>query len=171
MKRVDIDLPDVLQNLPKRKGKRPQIDIRYPCPQTEDPSPEMIRQTLLARACRLPGVTCRPTEMRVPGGTALVMEEELAEGQPEAYIFRREFAIVRSDGSVHLPLLPEWGEHVLRQGWATIHPVARYLAGALPPQNLIVYAPRDDKELDVIWRIVQAGYFYARGWIVPLASS
>ncbi|MBX6762984.1 MAG: hypothetical protein IRY88_04795 [Rubrobacteraceae bacterium] len=93
----------------------------------------------------------------------MVLEEELAKGKPEAFIAGREFSIVREEGSVQLSLDPGWGQKVLDKGWATIHPLARYMAGALPPQSMIVYAPRDEKELRVIQKIVEAAYWHAQG--------
>jgi hypothetical protein len=167
MVRTSKDLPPMLKDLPKRMGRLPRIDVRYPCLQLEDTSPVSLREELLDRASQLPGVVMQPTELSVPA-LALVMDEEFAEGQPEAFIRGHEFTLIRTDGSVHLPLMPEWGEQVLKMRWACIHPLVRYLAGALPPQNLVVYAPRDEQELEIVWRIVQASYCFARGWIVNL---
>ncbi|WP_218917963.1 luciferase domain-containing protein [Kyrpidia tusciae] len=163
--RISKDLPPMLRELPPRPGRPPRIDVRYPCLQQEDVSPPNLREELLRRAAGLTGVEIRPTELSVPA-MALVLDESLAEGQPEAFIRGREFALIRTDGSVHVPLMPEWGEPVLQKGWACIHPLVRYMAGVLPPQNLIAYAPRDERELETVWNIVQAGYCYARGWIV-----
>jgi hypothetical protein len=33
----------------------------------------------------------------------------------------------------------------------------------MPPTNLMVFGPRDDAELDIIWRIIQASYDNASG--------
>lgn len=162
--RISKDLPGPLKNLPVRRGEKPKISIRYPCLQERDPSPEHLIDKILQYAGQLPNVTVRTTEMNVPGGMALVMNDDEAEGQPEAYIFRREFAIVRADGSIHLPLMPEWGARVMQKRWGTIHPVARYLAGAIPPQHLIIYAPLTVSQLKHVQNIITAGYFYALGW-------
>ena len=165
-------LPPTLRRLPARQGKRPRVDIRYPCLQLEETAPSHLRERLLEWCRGLEGVRIRPTELNVPG-LALVLSEKLAKGQPEAFIRGREFAIVRKEGSVHLTLRPEWGQKVLDKGWATIHPLVRYMAGVLPPQNMIVYAPRDEKELRVVWKIVQAAYAFARGEVEgrPLPDS
>jgi hypothetical protein len=118
-------------------------------------------------------VEVQATALSIPGASALVLCERLAKGQPEAFIRGREFAIVRQDGSTHLNLSPAWGQKVLERGWATIHPLVRYLAGVLPPQSLVLYAPRDQKELVVAWKIFQAAYCFARGEIEgrPLPDS
>jgi hypothetical protein len=69
---------------------------------------------------------------------------------------------------VHLTLDPRWGQKVLQKGWAVIHPLARYMAGAIPPQSLILYAPRNEEELKTIWKIIQAAYCFACGRVGDL---
>jgi len=157
------NLPPSLRRLSKRQGKAPRIEARYPCPQREATSPPAIREALIEQTQSFANVTQRPTDLSIPGGVALVLDESVAKGQPEAFITRQEFAIVRSDGSVHLLLPPIWGQKVLDKGWATIHPLARYLAGALPPQTLILYAPRDSKELKTALNVLEAAYCFAHG--------
>jgi hypothetical protein len=156
--------PPSLRRLSRRAGPPPRIDHRYPCPQLEATSPDEVRERLEQRAARLPGVGVEPTRLSVPG-RGLVLDEELAKGKPEAFVSGREFAVLRSDGSVQLNLDPSWGEKVLDRGWATIHPLARYLAGALPPQTSIVYAPRDEAELAAVLKIVEAARCLAVGRI------
>lgn len=149
------------------------MDAHYPCMQLEELAPPDVREALLRRAQILEGVQVHYTELAVPGGKALVLDEHLAKGQPEAFIRGREFAIMREDGSIHLALPPAWGQKVLNKGWATVHPLARYLAGILPPQSLILYAPRTQKELMAAWQVVQATYCFARGEVEgrPLPDS
>ena len=157
------NLPPSLRRLRKREGTPPHIDPYYPCLQTEENSPPHIRQALLEEVQSYAYVTIRATRLSIPGGQALILDEAVAKGQPEAFIVDREFAIVREDGSVHLLLSPVWGQKVLDKGWATIHPLARYMAGALPPQTLILYAPRDEKELKTAVKIIEAAYCFAYG--------
>lgn len=155
------DLPSVLRGLPRRPPPYPRLDSRYPCLQLEAANPNATN-LLVQWSQGIPGVEVKATELSVPG-QALVLWEELARGTPEAFIFRQEFAIIRRDGSVQLTLLPEWGQRVLDKRWATVHPLVRYLAGALPPQHLVVYAPQDARQLRVVQRIILAAYFYALG--------
>lgn len=166
-------LPPSLRRLPAREGPKPEIDTRYPSLQLEDTSPGELRERLLGLARDLEGVELRSTELSVPG-TALLLDEELARGQPEAFLVGKEFAVVRDEGSVHLALEPGWGQKVLDKGWATIHPLARYMAGAIPPQSLIVYAARDEEDIKSVWKIVQAAYWFARGEVeegIPLPGT
>jgi hypothetical protein len=146
-----------------------------PCLQREQGSPPEIWNELLTILAALPHCTVTPyNHARYPAGTvAVAVAEDVANGQPEAFIDGTIFALLRPDGSLELRLKPEWGEVVLQNGWGTIHPLARYLSGIVPPQSLIIYAPRTHAELDVVRRIVQAALWYARGELhgVPLPDS
>lgn len=160
-------LPPSLRRLSVRQGPMPGVDRRYPCLQFEDEAPAALRKSLLKCAGTLEGVCVLPTEFSVMGD-ALVLEEAQARGKPEAFVRGREFAIVRAEGSVHLTLDPSWGQKVLHKGWAMIHPLALYMAGAVPPQSLILYAPRHEKDLETVWKIIQAAYSFACGRVGDL---
>ncbi len=160
-------LPPTLRRLPARQGPRPGVDRRYPCLQFEEEAPATLRKSLLERAGTLEGVCVQPTEFSI-SGDALVLEEALARGKPEAFVRGREFAIMREEGSVHLTLDPSWGQKVLTKRWAMIHPLALYMAGAVPPQSLILYAPRSERELEMVWKIIQAAYSFACGRVGDL---
>lgn len=165
---VSKDPPACIADLPRRDGDRPQIARQYPCLQltgADDPG----AQDRIAGAVRAwPGVDVVAPRQTVPGALALVLDDELAAGQGEAFILGREFAHIRADGSVHTALAPEWAEEVLRRGWGQIHPLALY--GLIQPQSLVFYAPRDDVELDVIVALLQAAYAYACGHEVVAAA-
>ncbi|MGA7998086.1 MAG: hypothetical protein WCA28_24740 [Bradyrhizobium sp.] len=64
----------------------------------------------------------------------------------------------------------EYGaQKVVSKGWGTVHPFARYMAGAVPPQNLVIFAPRDSREFAVVTRIIEASHGYATGRIGNIA--
>lgn len=174
-RRRDPFLPPSLRRLGRRRGEPPRIDPKFPCLQLDQTSPSELVEELVAAAARLPHV--RPVrtallDFAVPG-TALVLEEDMARGQPEAFVVGTAFAVVRPEGSIELRLRPEWGERALVRGWLTIHPLVRYMAGALPPQSMVVYAPRDARELRVALRLIDAARCYAEGRIgdMPLPDS
>lgn len=160
-------LPPSLHRLLARQGLKPRVNLRYPCLQLEDCASAEVRAQLLELAKTLEGVCVQQTTFSLTGD-ALVLEEERAKGKPEAFVREREFAIIREEGSVHLNLDPGWGQKVLHKGWASIHPLALYMAGAVPPQSLILYAPRNEKELKTIWKIIQAAYSFACGRVGDL---
>ncbi len=76
----------------------------------------------------------------------------------------REFAHVHPmpDGSLHAALPPEVArEAVVRKGWAEQHPVAR--TGRIPPNVVMIYAPRDEEEVGVVAGLVEEAHRYAGG--------
>jgi hypothetical protein len=156
----------MLARMPRRLGPRPQIAARHPSLQLDQPAPDRIRARLLELAVTLEGVSVASLREE---GVSLALAPALAGGQPEAFLSGREFAVVRTDGSVHLVLAPGWGQKVMDRGWAAIHPLARYMAGAVTPGTLIVYAPRDSGDLRVVWRLVQAAYVFAVGRVGGMA--
>ena len=65
------------------------------------------------------------------------------------------------DGSLHLVVTEEQARAVIEAGWGEFHPLVGL--GVMPPTNLMVFGPRDEGELEVVWQIVQASYVNARG--------
>jgi hypothetical protein len=155
-----------LKRLARRVGARPAIAPKWPCLQLEQASVDGPRHLETAFP-GLPGVLpCEPPH-NAPG-LGFALDDDLARGQPEAFLSGTCWLNLRPEGSMHLSLRPEWAQKVLDRGWATIHPFARYMAGAVPPQSLIVFAPRDRHELVVVLRIATAAHGYAMGRIGDL---
>jgi hypothetical protein len=157
-----------LKRLARRPGARPALASVWPCGQTEAAAPAELAARLARQVLALEGVTeTEPPERMV--GRAFALDEAFAKGQPEAFVRGAVWLVLRPDGSLHLSLRPEWAAKVAARGWAIVHPLARYMAGAVPPQSLIVYAPRDASELRVVARIAEAAHSYAMGRIGDLA--
>jgi len=99
----------------------------------------------------------------VPGARAAWLDRSLAQGPPEAFIIGSEFAHIHPlpDGSLHAALPPALAEEAIAAGWAEIHPVAR--RGLIPMNIVMLYAPRDAAELNVVLGLLRAGYEHARG--------
>lgn len=74
----------------------------------------------------------------------------------------REIAHVHpADHSVHAVLAPQDCKTIIERGWGERHPLSgvnRFIP--LPKEYLIIYAPRDDEELDVVERIIVASIGY-----------
>ena len=68
----------------------------------------------------------------------------------------REFAHVHPayDGSLHMALSAADFQHVIDQQWGEKHPLAGM--GPIPETIALVYAPRDDEEIQTVLHIVQA---------------
>ena len=99
----------------------------------------------------------------VPGARAFVLEEEAAGGPAEAFMIGREFAHLHpaQDGSLHMMLPPDLARTVDQQGWGEQHPVARM--GLIPETAMMVYGPRDEGELDIVWKLLGASHSFATG--------
>ncbi len=157
-----------LRRLAARSGSAPRLAPTWPCHQLDDTPPAGCVAQLASCAGALTGVEEAPVPLNA-AGRAFALDGLHAMGQPEAFVFAPVWLIVRPDGSLHLTLRPEWAQKVAAKGWGTVHPFARYMAGAVPPQSLIIYAPRDDSELAVVVRIVAAAHCYASGRIGEVA--
>jgi len=62
---------------------------------------------------------------------------------------------------MHVALPPDVARQAVTSGWAEVHPVA--LAGMAPENMVMVYGPRDVREVNVIFDLLQAAYRYAGG--------
>jgi hypothetical protein len=150
-------------DLPERGGPRPRTTPTNPHTQLEqNPQRELVEE-LARRVFALPGVEERPSAVSVPGARALWLGEGVAAGPPEAFMLGREFAHVHPmpDGSLHAALPPEVAREAVRKGWAEQHPVAR--TGRIPPNVVMIYAPRDAGEVGVVAGLVEEAYRYAGG--------
>lgn len=157
-------MPRCLRRMSARAGGRPAFDAAWPCLQRDQLSPDAVRRDLADFCLSLEGVEEAPPPFDAPG-EAYALTGDLARGQPEAFLEEPVWANLRPDGALHLGLKPEWAQKVMDKGWATIHPFARYMAGAVPPQSLLIFAPRDTRELATVKRIATAAHGYAMGRI------
>ena len=73
-----------------------------------------------------------------------------------------------SDGSLHLTLHPADARIVLEKRWGERHPLARggWCTRFVPSGFLMVYAPRNQGELEVVMEIIKAAVWWVGGWSV-----
>lgn len=66
---------------------------------------------------------------------------------------------------MHMTLHPTDAKLVLEQRWGERHPLARghRLAYFVPESFLMVYAPHNDSDIDVLMEIVKAGVWFVSG--------
>lgn len=150
-------------SLPLRRGGRPRTTPTNPHTQLDQqPTDLRLVEELARRAFSLPGVIEEPSGISVPGARALVLEASEPAGPPEAFLIGREFAHLHPDPdhSLHAMLPTETVAEAVDAGWAEPHPVA--LRGLIPPTAVMLYAPRDEEELDVIEGLVRASHAFAR---------
>jgi hypothetical protein len=112
-------------------------------------------------AFSLSGVVEQPSRASLPGARALTVAPDVSITRPEAMIVGREFAHIHPQphgGSMHTKLSEHQVAEVVDKGWGEHHPLA--LDGSIP-NLLMVYAPRDDGDLDVVRIIIGAAVEYA----------
>ena len=146
--------------LTKRSGSRPRTTSTNPHSQLEQNPRREVVDELARKIFVLPNVEERPSAISVPGARALWLREDVPAGPQEAFLIEREFAHIHPmpDGSLHAALPPEIAQEAVEKGWAEQHPAARM------PQNVVmVYAPRDAEELEVVAALVEEAYRYAGG--------
>jgi hypothetical protein len=150
--------------LPVRPGPRPSTTPTNPHTQLDQqPEDQTIRTQLAQRVFSLPDVEERPTMISVPGARALWLGDGVAAGPAEAFMIEREFAHLHPepDQSLHAALPPDIAQAAITAGWAELHPVARM--GLIPPTTVMLYSPRNQDELDVVYQLVLSSYVYAGG--------
>jgi hypothetical protein len=151
------------RDLPPRSGIRPCTTPSNPHTQLDQqPTDRRLVVELARRAFALPGVIERPSRISVPGARALVLAEGEPTGPPEAFLIGREFAHLHPspDHSLHAMLPPDVVTAAIEAGWAENHPVA--LRGLIPRTAVMLYAPRDAAELDVIETLIRSSHAFAR---------
>jgi hypothetical protein len=150
--------------LARRRGGRPRTTSTIPHTQLDQQTADgAVRAELVRRAFDLPGVRERASGIAVPGTRALWLDEMVTPGPDEAFLVGREFAHLHPvpDQSLHLSLPPDLGERAIAAGWAELHLLAQ--RGAVPPSIVMVYAPRDRQELEVVYALLLASYRFAGG--------
>jgi hypothetical protein len=127
-----------------------------PHKQVSQNAPESVQEELFRRAAALDGVAVGDSLVSVPGARAFHLVEGVGSGPPQAFQRGREFAHLHPafDGSLHLTLPQDVYDQVQARGWGEPHP----LSG-----TMMVFGPRDEEELEVVWAILKESYAYARG--------
>jgi len=149
--------------LPDRRGPRPATTPTNPHRQLEQNAPAVLQEALWRRMAALAGVETGPSLVSVPGARALFLEQTSCCGPAGACMQGREFAHLHppADGSLHLTLPEGPRRRAIEGGWAEPHPlVAR---GHVPPTVVMVYGPRDARELETVWSLVRASHRFAHG--------
>ena len=146
-----------------RRGPRPRTPLAPPHIQLDQWPPPEIANALLERSLGLAEVRSKQSRMASPQSRALSLPDRYAGGPPEAFIDEHEFCHVHPlpEASIHLTLPNPLRDRVIQLGWAEQHPVAR--AGIMPETLVMVYAPRDHRELDTAMYLIWSSYQFARG--------
>lgn len=151
--------------LPQRAGTRPRITPATPHMQLDQMGPKALHDDLWRRMAGLDGIRSGHSGISEIRTRALHLDPRLAQGPRDAFLVGTEFAHLHGDGSgsLHLALPPRRAEEAMHRGWAEPHPVVAMGYGF--PTWVMLYGPRDDDELTVLWHLVLDSHAYARGQI------
>ena len=152
------------QQLPTRAGARPRTTSTIPHAQLDQqPADERHLDAVVAEAATWPSVRQTSSGISVEGARALVLEPTAADGPPEAFMVGQEFCHAHAGGdlSLHVTLPVPLAEEAVRSGWAEPHFLVH--TGQAPATVVLLYAPRDDHERDIVLALVRASYTFARG--------
>ncbi|MEM6379284.1 MAG: phospholipase [Bacteroidota bacterium] len=153
-----------LQNMPIRNGARPSTTNTNPHTQlNQQPKDLSYIKDLQSWAFELTNIEKKPSLVSVPGAIAMFMDEAHACRSCNAFMARTEFAHFHPhpDYSLHLGLPSQDAEIIIEKGWGEWHPLIK--RGFLPPNIIMLYAPRDQEELEVAKFILGHSYAYAKG--------
>lgn len=150
--------------VPARGGLRPRTTSSNPHVQFgQQQSDDRARAELREHLDRLPDVVWEASGISVPGARALTLSPGGAAGPTEAFMAGTEFAHLHPapDYSLHMRLPEDVAGSAIEAGWAEQHPMA--VRGLIPPNTVMVYAPRDSDEVAIVARLVRLSYDYASG--------
>ncbi|GIJ83861.1 hypothetical protein Asppvi_002692 [Aspergillus pseudoviridinutans] len=176
-------------SLPVRPGPRPTVAGIAPHRQTTQRASKTMYATLSNRIHDL--VNAHPGSLHAAtscfekhstgifcvgaGGPAVsALAQSLPSGQVHRLTCDGEVCHSHpSDGSLHLMLHPADVRVVLEKGWGERHPLAWddggdgwcwwWWAKSVPPGFVMIYAPRDERELEIVMDIIRAAVWWVGG--------
>jgi phospholipase/carboxylesterase len=146
--------------LPQRAGTRPDVTWTIPQQQQSQNAPAALQEELLARVSALAGTRIGPSHISVPGARGLTFENPAGPTQAFLVPEASEFAHLHPsyDGSIHLALPPAQAADLVAKAWGSPLPWA---GTRLTPGFVMVFGPRDARELETVAGIVAASHTYA----------
>ena len=152
--------------LPTRAGPPPAVSWTIPQQQESQNAPTHLQERLFEQVRALGGVDVGPSRISVPGARGFTLRE--GSDDEQAYLVPQvgEFAHLHPayDGSLHLVLPPELAADVSTKGWGRPH---MWAGTRLSPGFMMIFGPRDDSELAIVFGIVNASHAYAAGADTP----
>jgi hypothetical protein len=141
-----------------RRGGRPRTTTQIPHSQLDQqPADERFLTAILTEAASWPQVRQAGSRISVEGASALTIEH-VTEGPAETFLVGGEFAHGHAggDSSLHVALPVPIASAAEQAGWAEPHFLVR--KGVLPPNIVMLYAPRDEEEAQVLLALVRTSY-------------
>jgi len=153
-----------MKNLPIRKGDKPATTASNPHMQLDQqPDDQTIIKELMDWAFALPYINKEHSKISVPGAQAMCLPADKACTGCNAFMVGTEFAHFHPlpDSSMHIGLPEDDVQIVVGKGWGELHPVIS--KGWLPPNFIMLFAPRNGEELEVAKKILFQSYEFAIG--------
>ncbi|MFG1703008.1 luciferase family protein [Nonomuraea sp. M3C6] len=153
--------------LAPRRGPRPTTTPETPHQQVDQIAPEELQEKLWRRMAGLDHVRTGASVISLPETRALHLDPEHALGPRSAFVRdSTEFAHLHGpfDGSLHALLTEADAAELVEKGWGELHPIVH--EGRHPPTLVMIYGPRDEEELETVWKLVRRSYAYASGQIL-----
>lgn len=143
--------------LPERVGERPETGPEIPHLQHSDVSPPEVRGQLRdwARAT-FPKSSHGTSVISVPTSEGYFLDQVASGVELMPPTGSTEWIHLHADGSVHACLSDADEQDVLAKNWGEPHPLRH--RGV---REILVYAPRNADELDVLKMVFVASYRYA----------
>ncbi|MEM6320091.1 MAG: phospholipase [Bacteroidota bacterium] len=151
-------------NIPARQGERPRTTNTNPHTQlNQQPEDLSYIKNLMDWAFQLGHIKKEFSKISVPGAIAMCMEDDHTCKSCNAFMVGTEFAHFHPhpDYSMHLGLPRDAAEIFINKGWGEWHPLIE--RGILPPNIIMLYAPRNQEEFEVAKLILAKSYAYAKG--------
>ena len=151
--RVRIDGYD----LPHRTGPRPETlcgPLHIQCAGHGDPK---LLEQLVSDVLSWPHIEARPAS---PDIIPIRLEQGAASEESESFLSAREFARVMFGApTIYLALPLIWAHWAIVRGWAELHYLGSF--GFLPAGTVVVYTPKDRRELSVCYSLFRSAYVSA----------
>lgn len=155
--------------LPQRSGPKPRTTSWAPHIQQDQNAPEDMSAALVARVFDLPDIEERAGTVAHPAERAIWLRDDVPVATGDAFLGNREIGHFHPwDGSLHIVLPPDLAEAAVTAGWAEVHPVA--LAGAAQTNRVMLFGPRDEDEVDMLFGLIAAAVRYAGAREIPADS-
>jgi len=168
--KTKIEVPTMTFHLPPRRGERPLTGDTIPHLQHSQKSPDSIREALKAWALRvLPDVREEDTRISVASTRAFWLAEDVDALRSDAFMppaGGREFAHLHADGSLHLCVSDAVVQEIVSSGWGEPHPLRDQGVN-----EVLLYAPREESELEIAKFTLAQSYRYATGRAVSIEGN
>ena len=150
--------------LKQRPGDAPSTTEHVPHEQLDQNSSRDIYNKFAAWLFSLEHVVEKPSGISLPGAREACVSASYENPNPKAFLVGKEFTHIHPlplGGSQHLILPNEEANEVVDKGWGIVHPLNDQFTMGESHFLLLIFAPRDKEDLEIIKTITERSYLYA----------